>query len=165
MKTTQQIVDRIKMLDSDRHLNEDFFGFIRSDLIEALPFADAKPFLKSTATDDAWPTDKLLTTDEKVIARLTEYMTFAWEKANNCRGLSAARTLDHMRAWLWLLGEDKASDGIAEYDLYGKPQLRAICEHFKIDWRALDDGHWRSSEREDGKPADAVSELVLEWQG
>jgi hypothetical protein len=84
-----------------------------------------------------------------------DYMSFAWDKANNCRGLSAGRSIDHMKAWLWLLGESEMAAKIAHFSHYGKPQLRAICERFGWDWRAWDDGEWRNNEDDDGvKPED-----------
>jgi hypothetical protein len=77
-------------------------------------------------------------------------MPFAWEKANDCRGLSANRSIEHMTAWLWMLGDDLADkmDGLYEY--YGKPCLRAICEKYGCKWQQWDDGVWRNSEDDDG---------------
>ena len=33
-------------------------------------------------------------------------MTFAWDKANNERNLSAGRSINHFEVWLWLLGDE-----------------------------------------------------------
>jgi hypothetical protein len=57
-----------------------------------------------------------------------------------------------MQAWLWLLGDEYrgAVEELNDYDHYGKPQLRAICERLDIDWRSLDDGRWTNEEMEDG---------------
>ena len=89
-------------------------------------------------------------------------MAFAWEKANHRRGISAGRSLDHMSAWLWLLGHDEAADAMLDHDHYGKPRLRAICEAFGWDWRQWDDGRWTNEEQADGlAPPEHVAPLPL----
>ena len=90
------------------------------------------------------------------------YLPFAWDKANHCLGLSAARSMEHMSSWLWLLGHDRASEQVLEYDLYGKPWLRAVCEAFGWDWRQWDDGCWKDCEEEEGSPPpEKVEPLIL----
>ena len=156
MRTDDEIKQKLRALEG-----QDFFGFIRGDLIGYLAFSEAKEFLKPEATGDDWtvrPRDKA-----SIVAEIKDYMPFAWEKANNCRGISAMRSLNHMQAWLWMIGEDAAADHIDEYDLYGKPQLRAICQRLDLDWRQWDDNHWRNDEYETGLPADSISEVALPW--
>lgn len=136
MRTQEEIIARIKELES----GGDFFGFQRTDLAGFLNFDNAKPFLNDDVTRDKWQQDDA--SHESVITKIREYMPFAWEKANNCRVLSAGRSISHMQAWLWMLGEDAAADAISNYDLYGKPQLAAICDRYGIDWEALDSGEW-----------------------
>ncbi len=137
----------------------DFLGTRQGDLLEWLPFDQAREWLKPEATKGDW--DKAgfprPLGDAAVIAQIKDYMPFAWEKANNCRGISAGRSISHMQAWLWLLGADDAVAALDDYSHYGKPQLRAICEALEIDWSSLDDGHWRNSESDDGAgPTDRV---------
>ncbi len=139
MRTQEEIVLRIKEREAS-----DFFGFEVGDLISCLTFEYAQPWLKETAKADEWKQESA--EDADVLARLKDYMKFAWDKANNCRGLSAGRSLNHMEAWLWLLGEKDAADALDEYDRYGKPQLAAICEHYGIDWKEFDDGNWVNEE-------------------
>lgn len=137
-----------------------FFGFIQSDLVSYLSYEAAKPFLKDGVTPDQWdppPRDA-----ESIKGAIAEYMPFAWEKANNCRGLSAGRSLNHMQAWLWMLREEAVAVAIDDYSLYGKPQLRAICERFGIDWRSMDSGRWKASDYDDGAPAPAET-IPLPW--
>lgn len=154
MKSDHEIIERIKAVEQD-----DWMGTQRSDLIQRLEFEAAKSFLKQEAKQEDWkvrPRDK-----DFIKAEMLEYMPFAWDRANDRRGLSAARSLDHMSAWLFLLGMDKAADAILEYYQYGKPQLRAICEHFGWDWLQWDDGRWTNSEMSDGEaPPEAVSPLA-----
>jgi len=84
------------------------------------------------------------------------YMEFAWDKANNRRGISAMRSLAHMSAWLWIDGKDELALSINEYNYYGKPQLVEICEVYGIDWKALDDGEWVTDEGAEPKTAEQV---------
>ncbi len=154
--TQDEIVTRIRAV-RDR----DMFGFEVSEYLDWLDFEHAKEFLKDTATAGKWAEGgrPFKPMPELVIAAIKDYMPFAWDKANNCRGLSAGRSITHMRAWLWLLGEHEAADRIMDYDLYGKPQLRAICEKYGIDWQSLDDGEWRNDEF--GRAMDPQSAAAL----
>ena len=149
MKTTEHILNRISELEGS-----DFLGFERGDLIDFLPFEEAKPFLKEGVTADQWEQNVKDPIDE-----IKEYMDFAWGKANSNRGISASRSLSHMRAWLWLAGKDdflaKIGD-LQEYTHYGKPHLRAICEHLGVDWKQYDDGRWTDDEMSDGVGPDDV---------
>lgn len=156
-RTDDEIVAHIAAIK-----DEDWMGTITSDLVIHLPYERAKPWLKEGTTAEQWgeprPRDR-----DTLIGKIAEYMPFAWEKANNCRGLSAARSLDHMRAWLWMLGEDEAAHEIQTYTLYGKPHLAAICEKFGIDWKALDDMIWRNNEMEDELSAPRTAS-TLPWR-
>lgn len=152
-KAPDEILARIAEIEA-----ADWLGFERSDLIEYLPFAQAKPFLKEGVTSEDWQPQS-----QSPIEKIKEYMSFAWDKANGNRGISAGRSISHMRAWLWLAGEDDflAKVGnLDDYEYYGKPQLRAICEHLDIDWQQYDDGRWTNDEMSDGVGPDDVPALV-----
>ena len=157
MRTDEQILDRIKEVREHDH-----FGFGWPDLVYRLPFEKAKQFLKEDAKSEDWkaaPRDH-----ESLLKEMKDYMTFAWTKANDCRGISAYRSLLHMESWLWLLGEDEFINklDIQNYTHYGKPQLRAICEKYNIDWKSLDDGEWRNSETSNPSSAESVPRIELE---
>lgn len=134
MRTIQDILNRIKEVEDD-----DFFGAIRSDLVDFLPFNEAKSFLKEDVTEDQWKPKEL--SREQVMKEIIDYLPFAWDKANNCRGLSAGRSIDHMEAYAWLLG-DKEFDGLGaiEYEHYGKEKLIYMSELAGFDWKKEDDG-------------------------
>lgn len=115
---------------------KDFFGFEISDLIQRLPFEKAKSFLKPETKDSYWtplPRDR-----ESVLKEMLDYMPFAWDKANNCRGLSAGRTMSHYMAWTWLIGDDLGD--LTTYQYYGKDHLVLICKHYGLDASQWDDG-------------------------
>lgn len=77
---------------------------------------------------------------------MIEYMPFAWEKANNCRGLSAGRSLAHYTAWLWLDGDNEIWPTLEDYEYYGKDKLVEICNYLGIDSKQWDDGIRKNSE-------------------
>lgn len=158
MRTPEQIIARIEAVRTG-----DFFGAQSSDLINALTYESAKPFLKPEVTPDEWAK---AVGDPRSAA--IGYMEFAWGKANGNRGLSANRSIDHYRAWMWLLGiDDFDAVADAEYQFYGKPILVIVAEALSIDWRALDDGRWVNDEDGDNeKPGDhEINRLVQIGQG
>lgn len=134
MRTTQEILERIKEVEKD-----DFFGAIRSDLMDFLPFAEAKQFLKGGVTEDQW--NQKENTRDSIIKEIVDYLPFAWDKANNCRGLSAGRSIDHMSAYAWLLGDEELR-GLeeVEYEHYGKEKLEYMCKVAGVDPKQWDDG-------------------------
>jgi hypothetical protein len=137
-RTDAEILDRMSAVES-----RDFFGAQRGDLGLFLSFEAAKPMLSAEYQNDPAGWDRKTDPAKEVL----EYMPFAWGKANSCRGLSSARSIDHMRAWLWLDGkEDLCARFDDLYEYYGKPCLVLICHAYAIDWQALDDGEWRNDE-------------------
>ncbi len=145
MKTQDEIVTRIR----DRK-GQDPLGFETSEYLDYLDFAHAKEFLKPEVTPEQW--EEVYSKAKTPEDAIKDYMPFAWDKANNCRGISASRSISHMIAWLWLDKKDWSE--IDDYEYYGKPQLLRICEEYGIDWRALDDNHWTNDEGENGISAD-----------
>ena len=155
MKTQTEIVAEIKRLGEDG-CTEDFFGSQRSDLLVFLEFEHAKEFLKEGVTRHEWDEDAAKDlTEDQVIAEIVDYLPFAWGKANDCRGLSAERSLTHFRAWFWLLGEDDFAGSFETYTMYGKAQLVRISEHPKVnyDWASVDNDRWTNVEGDRGVTA------------
>ena len=130
MRTQDEIVGRVNKVKE-----YDMFGFETSELIVYLDFEHAKPFLKDDVTAEQWQVSTKTPREEMI-----EYMPFAWEKANNERGISAMRSLMHYAAWLWLDGNDVLAEKIGDYEYYGKPQLIAICKYLGLDPNKWDDG-------------------------
>lgn len=144
MKSAQQIKDQFEKW------KDEFLSFRAGDILKALSLEDVRPYLKDDF-DGEWTQ---LKTDEDVKAKILDYLPFAWEKANGCRGLSAGRSISHISAWLWLLGHDDLAEEIEDYSMYGKPQLVKVSEMFGFDWRAHDNNSWVNNEGEDGITAD-----------
>ena len=131
MRTTEEIVSRINEVSES-----DFFGAQTGDLLECLKFQDAKPFLKDTAEENDWK--HIEPTSANIISQMKEYMSFALEKCEDHRGLSASRSIDHFRAWLWLLDDQETLKFIEDgnnYKNYGAPILKFICYKYGFEWR------------------------------
>ncbi len=133
LRTQEQIVAKMKQVE-----DTDFFGVIRSDLLNYLDYEHAKEFLKPEAKEEQWNFNPL--TREKVLGEMLEYMPFAWDKAINMRGLSAGRSMHHYTAWVWLIGDEEVFGNLEDYQFYGKDNLRKICEHYGWNADQWDDG-------------------------
>ena len=74
-------------------------------------------------------------TEEEIMKQMREYFEFAVEKCTGCRGISASRTIEHYKEWIWLLGDDEFLQEIEnmEYAPYGKPILIAIAKRYGFD--------------------------------
>ena len=131
MKSTEKIKDKI-----NTGFANDVFGIAFTDLIEALPFADAREYLKNEflmkdSAEEEWESSRIKT-DDDVKARMLDYLPFAWEKAEDQRGLSADRSVRHFAAWAWLI-DDEFYEKIEDmynnsYFPYGEPILEYIGE-------------------------------------
>jgi hypothetical protein len=145
MRTQEEIVARIKV-----RRNIDFLGLETLFYYPYLDYIHAKEFINPEVTKDIWNKDM----EESISSKqIEDYMPFAWDKANNCRGLSAHRSIMHFIAWVWLDGDDSGwleKDYNDNYEYYGKPQLVKICEKYDIDWKKLDNDRWTNSESEEG---------------
>lgn len=131
MRTDAEIIERIKQRES-----VDWGGFEFSDLALRLPYEAIKPFLKDDAFEADWeqaPRDR-----DSLLKEMHDYMDFAWDKANNERGLSAGRSMSHYSAWVWLAGDDLGD--LTEYQYYGKDNLVKICQQYGWDHKQWDNG-------------------------
>lgn len=133
MRTVEEILKQYEIAKK-----EDLLGLASGDFLLALPFVDAANtgMLADDVTVEDWeqPPSTPEAWREYFIQKIKEYMPFAWEKANNKRGLSASRSIMHMKNWCWLLGDLEALKIIqeTEYEFYGKSTLEELCRHFGI---------------------------------
>jgi hypothetical protein len=124
LRTPAEIVGRIRN-------KNDVFGFTGDVLARYLTAEHVREFCKPDADLSSWKTTPL--DRETILAEMRDYMTFAWEKCNNQRGLSANRSVLKMAAWLWLLGDDEAvafAEDDSHYAMYGRPVLTYICQRY-----------------------------------
>ena len=114
MKTQEEILKRINASDS-------MFGFDKEVLVSALDFERAKPFLKEGTTAAEWPVNS----EETIRKNAIDYLSFAFEKARDHRGLSAGRSVEKMAEYCWLLFDIDPDELASEdaYAPYGAPIL------------------------------------------
>src|SRR3972149_3026035 len=127
MRPQEQIVKRIE------RKQKEVMSFEPEVLMLYLDFEHAKPMLKPEATEKDWNGCHTPYTRENVLKEAETYMReYGWAECQEHRGISAERTIMKMTAWAWLLEEDdllqKMKD--TEYQNYGAPKLKVVCEHF-----------------------------------
>jgi hypothetical protein len=123
VRTPDQIIARI---EEHRQMPFDFQAEI---LIGFLDFGYAKTYLKEGVEESEWASISAPLTREAVIEQMKNYWDFAVGKALDHRGLSANRSVDKMRAWVWLIGEDDEINW-NNYANYGAPILTQIGERY-----------------------------------
>jgi hypothetical protein len=98
------------------------------------------------------PRPVALTDAEWMTEAARHYAAFGWTKVHHHRGLSASRTIDKMREWLWLLGFDPESvtDVDARWGQYGAGCLADICRHLGFP---VPDEEW-ARRMESGEPCE-----------
>ena len=111
----------------------DMFGTQHGDLISYMTFETAKEFLKEDYVkqieggSEKWEQR----TDPK--KEILDYLSFAYDKADGERGISAGRSMLHFRTWVWLDDKDfyaEIESLINNYTNYGIPALDKISEHY-----------------------------------
>ena len=132
MKTHQQIVERTEAVIKNK---SSMLNFDIEIYASYLSFEQAECIRNESVTKDEW--GKVLPlTEESVTADMKDYMDFAWGKAEHHRGLSSMRSIEKMKAWLWLL-EDYEMVLFAEedhnYAMYGAPIVKAISEKYGFE--------------------------------
>lgn len=128
MRTQNEIVQQMKKYEQEQL----FLDFRSEVLLEFLDYDHARPFLKDGVTAEEWEKARA---GASVMAAMTDYMSFAWGKANDERGLSANRSVQKMQAYLWLLGDEELATEIARpgnYGWYGKTALAMVCEKYNL---------------------------------
>lgn len=125
MRSQDEIVKRIRETK-----DTDFFGFGQEVLLQALDFEHAKEFIKPEVTKEIWNEVFSTYTDENLKKMASEYLEFAWDKAEDHRGLSASRSVQKMTEFVWLLGMDDVVKkiGDASFTTYGAPILKIVAE-------------------------------------
>lgn len=140
VRTTEEIVRRIREITPKKNERwdtiDDFFGAMRSELVAFLP-EDA---LCQCGLKGISGHRQLALTRKHVLKDMRAYMPFALQKALDHRGLSAARSIDRYRAWLWLLGDcEYGTVPWQRYQNYGMPILKHICERYGFDFPSSED--------------------------
>lgn len=125
MRSAEEIIKYIEDKKS-----EDLFNVILYDCAKCLSFEAARRYLNEDVTADAWDVF-CCRSDKDIINEIISYLPFAYNKAENERGLSAIRSINHMQAWFYCLGDDDMTSKIEkmltdDYAPYGMPILKEI---------------------------------------
>ena len=131
MRTFEEIVAKVRKIQE-----LDILG-VSADLLIYLPYEYAREFLKENVTKENWNKNVTTLIEQNIIADMKEYMPFALGKALNHRGISASRSIEHFQNWLFLLGDDELlnfSEQSENYENYGCPILKRICEKYSFDY-------------------------------
>lgn len=146
MRTQDEIVTRIEKVKVN-----DLFNFEWTEYTPWLDWEHVQQFLVEDhgLKEEKWEVRE--NSKEEILKIMGAYMEFAWDKANNCRGLSAGRSMGHYIAWIWMLGDEEVSffGDLGEYEHYGKDNLVKICERY----------HWNHAQWDDGVRVNAEDEL------
>lgn len=115
------------------------FGFKSGVLLDYLSAQEASEFLSDIGKKEIEKNPSVwnqITDPLEACQDFLDYMVFAWMKAMDERGLSAARSISKLSAYLWLLGREDLAKKIEDdslYAPYGTPALIAICEDLGIE--------------------------------
>jgi hypothetical protein len=131
MRSAEEVLKRIK-IESE----EDVFGMAIHDLIGVLTFDEAESIRKEDVSREDW--GEVLSRDvDEIKKRLLDYLPFAIEKCVGHRGISASRSISHMRNFVWLMGDEEALAFVEEesnYPNYGAPILRYLCKRYGFEY-------------------------------
>lgn len=126
MRTIEEVIEYYR-----RESKNDPLGFEGEVLLPYLSAEQAREFLQEGADLSEWQQAPLLF--ESIVKQMCEYMTFAWGKVQDHRGISASRSVEKMCAWLWLLGDEETRAFAKDehnYPQYGAPVLKKICDKY-----------------------------------
>lgn len=126
-RSQEDIVARIRAI-----VDDDFRGFRKMVLIDALDFAHAREFLLDTVTESEWNSARSASVEDDA----RKYLAFAVGKIIGHRGLSASRSVDKLGEYAWLLGRDDVVKAMndADYENYGAPKIKAFATTLGWEW-------------------------------
>jgi hypothetical protein len=142
MRTCEEILARIEEIVAN---GNDYFGVQAADLTQFLPPRMQIDLLceltgkKELSGEDIEliKAEAIIPTKENILEKMRGYLPFAWEVARGGREISAIRSICHMQAWLWLLGDDALQGFVdIEYEFYGRQQSIYCSEICGFDWGA-----------------------------
>jgi hypothetical protein len=137
MRTLKEIQAHIKEIK-----HADFFSIETADLGTYLHLSMLRE-IGIGMSDDFEPDQWSESTPERVKQILIDYLDFAIGKGEDHRGLSAERSIAHMRAWLWLIEDDELyqfASNTANYRNYGAPILLAISRKYRPKFNDFSEG-------------------------
>ena len=140
MRTQSEIADLI------REQRQIPLHFGPEALMDYLDYSHAKEFLKPDITSEQWdglergiggnaPNHTRMLGEADIPEQMAGYMSFAWGKVDDHRGISAGRSVQKLAALAWLTGDDEIlpfSEDSDNYAQYGASILKHICEKYNL---------------------------------
>lgn len=126
MKTKEQILDTIK----NGKVSECIDGRDFSRLGLYFKVKDWE-YLGLSLKDGATPPTPKELTKENILKSLESDLTFGFEKALNCRGISSSLMYEVIKMWLWVL--DDPLQNFDNYPMYGLPLFKAVAIKYGYD--------------------------------
>ena len=123
MKTREKVFEVVENGRESRCLD----GRDYSRLVNFFPVKDWETFGLEPKEGVKIPEPKPWTKD-KIVAQLKDDVEFGFEKALDCRGISASLMNECVKLWLWIL-DDPLQDH-DDYPQYGLPLLKAVALKF-----------------------------------
>lgn len=125
LRTQDEIVARIRDIEQN---NDDIMEWRRGVLVSVLDFEHAREFLAPVVEEHIWDRDYMLTVSVNGAAE--DYLRFAVGKILAHRSISASRSVNKLREYAWLLGQDDVVDAMdaAPYPMYGAPKVKAFAD-------------------------------------
>lgn len=127
MRTTAEITAHIKR-------NNAFFDFTGEVLGAYLPYSawEEAGLEAAKGVDVTQITPKPIDHGE-IKKEMLDYLSFAWGKCEDHRGLSAQRSISKLRAWVWLLEDAESIEFLSadsNYLPYGAPMLAFVARKY-----------------------------------
>lgn len=107
MRSQDEIVSAMRaMIDAGRPMEAEY-----GVLLPCLDWEHARSFLKPEATEAAWvESGELTLTEEQVMADAAACLEGVWGSITDHDRAVTERTLGNVRAYVWLLGDDRQRD-------------------------------------------------------
>ncbi len=126
MRTIEEIVQKLSVPSGRMFGPEVLAQYLPRELHKSVDFISTEDFEQRPLERDA------------IIQEMRSHMAFAWGKVENHRGISALRSVNKMRAWIWVLGDESLSFELekleeTEYAQYGAPILARVCQEYGFD--------------------------------
>lgn len=116
---------------------QDFLGFSAEAYLPFMNWEDAKEYYKEEFRQkvDSGEIKYTNVIIEEAAQDFLDYMNFAWDKAQNMRGISASRSIEKLSAMLYCMNRADLAEEIQReelYNPYGAPALINICKKMRI---------------------------------
>lgn len=111
---------------------KDLLNVQKKDLLEFMEFETVKDLLNEEYVKQVEAGEKKWEI-ENPKEKILDYLPFAYEKAENERGISAGRSMLHFKTWIWLDDPSFYDDilpMLENYSNYGLPTLKRIADKY-----------------------------------